>query len=146
MADQTPWPLPKFHFKVEWEGSELAFQEVSGLDMETTAIEYRAGNDQSFSVQKMPGLKKFSNITMKKGMFRGDNALFDWFTTNVGSAAERKGLTISLLNEEHNAVFVWTVERAFPVKVAGTDLKAEGNEVAVETIEIAHEGVTLKPA
>jgi phage tail-like protein len=140
------WPLPKFHFQVKWDDAEVAFQEVSGLDMEAQAIEYRAGNSPVFSTVKMPGLKKFSNITMKKGVFKSDNGLFDWFNEIQMNIIKRKALTISLLDEQQNPTMVWKVQNAFPVKVTGTDLKAEGNEVAVESIEIAHEGLVIENA
>ena len=126
------WPLPKFHFQVKWDDAELAFQEVSGLDMEAQVIEYRAGNSPVFSTVKMPGLKKSGNITMKKGVFKGDNALFDWFNEIKMNIIKRKALTISLLDEGHNPTMVWKVANALPAKITGTDLKAEGNEVAVE--------------
>jgi phage tail-like protein len=140
------WPLPKFHFQVKWDDTEVAFQEVSGLDMESQAIEYRAGNSPTFSTVKMPGLKKYSNITMKKGVFKSDSTLFTWFNEVQMNIIKRKALTISLLDEGHNPTMVWKVQNAFPVKVTGTDLKAEGNEVAVESIEIAHEGLVIENA
>jgi len=143
---QTVWPLPKFYFQVKWDDTELAFQEVSGLDMESEAIEYRAGNSKVFSKVKMPGMLKSSNITMKKGVFVKDNAIFDWFAEIKMNIITRKALTISLLDEEGSPTMVWKVQNAFPVKVTSTDLKAEGNEVAIETIEIAHEGLTIENA
>ena len=141
---QTVWPLPKFHFQVKWDDTEVAFQEVSGLDVENQPIEYRAGNSPVFSTIKMPGLMKQGNITMKKGVFVKDNALFDWFAEINMNVIKRKALTISLLDESHAPTMVWKVTNAFPVKVQGTDLKAAGNEVAVESIEIAHEGITIE--
>ncbi len=141
---QTLWPLPKFYFQVKWDDSELAFQEVSGLDIESEAIEYRSGNSPVFSKVKMPGMIKNSNITMKKGVFVKDNAIFDWFSEIKMNTIKRKALTISLLDEGGNPTMVWKVQNAFPVKVTGTDLKSEGNEVAVEGIEIAHEGFTIE--
>lgn len=79
-AQDNVWPLPSFYFKVEL-GSlgEIAFKEVSGLDMEAQVIEYRHGNSPVFSNIKMPGLKKTSNVSLKKGVFKADNKLFDWF-------------------------------------------------------------------
>lgn len=141
---QTVWPLPKFYFQVKWDDSELAFQEVSGLDIESEAIEYRSGNSPVFSKVKMPGMIKNSNITMKKGVFVKDNAIFDWFSEIKMNTIKRKALTISLLDEQGNPTMVWKVQNAFPVKVTGTDLKSEGNEVAVEGVEIAHEGFTIE--
>lgn len=140
------WPLPKFHFLVKWDNTELHFQEVSGLDAETEPLEYRAGNNPVFSKVKMPGMIKSGNITMKKGVLAKDNAIFDWFAEIKMNTIKRKTLTISLLDEAQEPTMVWTVKNAFPVKVSGTDLKAEGNEVAVESIEIAHEGFVIENA
>jgi phage tail-like protein len=135
------YPLPKFHFIVEWGGMKISFTEVSGLDMEIEVIEYREGSSPEYSKMKMPGLQKFSNITMKRGTFAGDTDYFKWFNTVKMNTIERRNLTISLLNEEHAPVVVWQVKNAWPIKVQGTDLKADGNEVAIESIEIAHEGL-----
>ena len=143
---QAIWPLPKFHFSVKWDDTELAFQEVSGLEMETQPLEYRAGNSKVFSTIKMPGMLKTGNITMKKGVFVKDNAIWDWFTEVKMNVIKRKALTISLLDEAGGTTMVWKVQNAFPVKVTSTDLKAEGNEVAVESIEIAHEGFVIENA
>ncbi|MDW3223303.1 MAG: phage tail protein [Paracoccaceae bacterium] len=143
---QAVWPLPKFHFQVKWDDTELAFQEVSGLDIESEVIEYRAGNNPVFSTIKMPGMIKSGNITMKKGVFVKDNAIFDWFAEIKMNTIKRKALTISLLDEAQNPTMVWKVQNAFPVKVTGTDLKADGNEVAVESVEIAHEGFVIENA
>ena len=140
------WPLPKFHFQVKWDDTELAFQEVSGLDMESEVLEYRAGNNPAFSKIKMPGMLKYSNITMKKGVFVKDNALFLWLAEIKMNVIKRKAITISLLDEAQAPTMVWKVQNAFPIKVSGTDLKAEGNEVAVESIEIAHEGFVIENA
>ena len=140
------WPLPKFHFQVKWDDTELAFQEVSGLDIETEPLEYRAGNSKVFSKLKMPGMIKSGNITMKKGVFIQDNAIFDWFNEIKMNTIKRKAITISLLDESQAPTMVWKVQNAFPVKVQSTDLKAEGNEVAIESIEIAHEGFVIENA
>jgi phage tail-like protein len=141
MAD-TLWPIPKFHFRVEWAGNDVGFQEVTGLSMETQFIEYRAGNDPTFLTQKVPGLKKHGNITLKKGLFAHDNAFWDWFTDVQANKDRRETVTITLLDEEGSPVFVWTVNNAFPVKVSAPDLKSDANEVAVESIELAFEGIT----
>ena len=140
------WPLPKFHFQVKWDDAEVAFQEVSGLDIETQPLEYRAGNSPVFSTVKMPGMLKTGTITMKKGVFKSDNTIYDWFAEIKMNIIKRKALTISLLDEEHNPTMVWKVQNAFPTKVSGTDLKAEGNEVAVESVEIAFEGLEIENA
>lgn len=138
------YPLPKFHFQVEWGGTSLAFTEVSGLDLETEMIEYRDGLNPEFHKIKMPGMQKFSNITLKRGTFRGDNDFYSWYSTIALNTVERRDITLSLLNESHEPVVVWKIKNAWPVKIQSTDLKADGNEVAIETMELAHEGLTIE--
>jgi phage tail-like protein len=140
------WPMPKFHFEVKWNDVTMSFQEVSGLDAQSEEIKYRAGDSNIYSVVKMPGLVKYSNVTMKKGIFKGDNKFWDWFKKIKMNTIERSTITISLLDEESKATMVWTLKNAWPTKVTGTDLKAEGNEVAIETIEIVHEGLEITNA
>ena len=142
MPDQ--YPLPAFHFTVEWGGKRVGFTEVSGLTQENQAIEYRDGSFPEYSAIKMPGLRKFNNITLKRGIVKSDNDFFKWLSTVKLNTVERRNLVISLLNEQHNPVMVWKVHNAFPVKVEGPGLKATGNEVAIESIEIAHEGLELQ--
>lgn len=138
------YPLPKFHFQVEWGGANLGFTEVSGLDVETEIIEYRHGAAMDYVKTKMPGMQKYSNITLKRGTFQGDNDFYNWWNTVALNTIERRDVTISLLNESHEPVVVWKVKNAWAAKVQSTDLKADGNEVAIETIELAHEGLTIQ--
>jgi len=139
----TVWPMPKFHFSVKWADATMSFQEVSGLDTETQIIEYRHGDSPVFSTIKMPGIAKFGNITMKKGVFKSDNKFWDWYSQIKMNTIKRIPITISLLDEGGNPTMVWTLTNAWPTKITGTDLKSDGNEVAIETIEIAHEGLTI---
>ncbi len=138
------YPLPKFHFQVDWGGTQIGFTEVSGLDVETEVIEYRHGASPEYVKTKMPGMQKFGNITMKRGTFKSDNEFYDWWNTVSLNTIERRDLTISLLNEAHEPVVVWKVKKAWPTKVQSTDLKSDGNEVAVETLELVHEGLTIQ--
>jgi len=137
------WPIPKFHFQVKWDSTVMSFEEVSGLDVEAQQIEYRQGDSPVFSTVKMPGLKKYGNVTMKKGVFKADNKFWDWFNQIKMNTIKRVPVIISLLDESGKPTMVWTLNNAWPAKITGTDLKAQGNEVAVETIEIAHEGLTI---
>ncbi|MDR2084110.1 MAG: phage tail protein [Bacteroidales bacterium] len=138
------WPLPKFYFTVEVADlSEATFQEVSGLDIEAQIIEYRHGNSPDFSTIKMPGIKKYGNVTLKKGVFVKDNKFWDWFNKIKMNTIERQPVTIKLLDEAGSPTMVWTLKNAWPTKITGTDMKSDGNEVAVETLEIAHEGLTI---
>jgi len=138
------YPLVKFHFTVDWAGTNIGFTEVSGLDVETELIEYRHGASPEYSKIKMPGMQKFSNITLKRGTFANDNEFYKWWNTVKLNTIERRDITIKLLNEEHEPVIVWKVKNAFPIKVQSTDLKGDGNEVAIETLEVAHEGLTIQ--
>lgn len=138
------YPVPAFSFIVEWGGSRIGFSEVSGLTQENQVIEYRDGSFPEYSTIKMPGLRKFSNVTLKRGIVQHDNDFFKWLSTIKLNTVERRDLVISLLNENREPVMVWKVARAFPVKVEGPALKATGNEAAIESIELAHEGLELQ--
>jgi len=139
----TNYPLAKFHFRVEWGGERLGFTEVTGLDMQVEAIEYREGTSPEYSKVKMPGLHKFSNITLKRGSVAGDSDFYKWVNTISLNQVERRDVIISLLNESHTPVLTWKAKNTFPIKLAASDLKADGNEVAIETLELAHEGLSL---
>ena len=140
------WPLPKFYFQVKWDSEEMSFQEVSGLDIEAQPIEYRLGDSPEFSTIKMPGIKKSGNVTMKKGVYKGDNKFWEWFSEIKMNTIKRVPVTISLLEETGAGTMVWTLANAWPTKITGTDLKSDGNEGAIETIEIVHEGITIENA
>jgi phage tail-like protein len=138
------YPLVKFHFQVEWGGTKIGFTEVSGLDVESEVVEYREGSSPEYSKIKMPGMQKYSNITLKRGTFKSDNEYFKWWNTVKLNTIERRDVTISLLNEEHQPVVTWKVKNAWPSKIQSTDLKADGNEVAIESMELVHEGLTIQ--
>ena len=141
----TEWPRANYRFMVDigmGEG-EVPFQEVSGLDVETQIIEYRAGNSPTFSTIKMPGIQKSGNVTLKKGIFAKDNKFFEWQRNIKLNTTQRTTVTIKLLDESGAPVMTWTLANAWPTKITGTDMKSDGNEVAVESIEIAHEGATV---
>ncbi len=144
-TQENNWPLPKFYFLVSWESlsQPVTFQEVSGLDTEAQAIEYRHGDSDQFSVNHMPGIVKTGNVTIKKGMFVDDNTFRDWHNKIMMNTIHKENVMIQLLDESGNPTMTWTLSNAWPTKITGTDLKSDGNEVAVETIELAHEGLTI---
>lgn len=145
-AQETPWPTPKFKFSVDWGTTltNLTFQEVSGLDAETQIIEYRDSNNSIFSTVKMPGIAKYGNVTMKRGIFKNDAAFLSWYSQIKMNTIERTAVIIKLLDQNDEVVVTWTLNNAWPTKVSATDLKSDGNEVAIDSIEIAHEGLTIK--
>ncbi|MFM0730572.1 phage tail protein [Paraburkholderia sediminicola] len=143
--DQSVWPLPKFYFSVDiGDQQNLTFQEVSGLETETQVVEHRADNSKQFATVKIPGITKVGNVTLKKGVFAKDNHFWAWYSQIEMNTIKQVPVVIRLLDENGNATMVWTLLNAWPTRITGTDLKADGNEVAVETLEIAHEGMTVK--
>lgn len=139
------YPIPVFHFSVSWGGDNVGFSEVSGLSQEITPIEYRDGLMTATTLPlKRPGLKKSGNITLKRGMVASNNDLFTWFNNSGQPNVERRDLVITLLNDEGQPVFVWAITQAWPIKSEGPGLKATGNDISIESIELAHEGITLK--
>lgn len=140
---KSTWPLVKFQFSVKIGDKEAFFQEVTGLSAEVQQIEYRQGNSKEFSSVKMPGIKKFGNVTLKKGIFKDDKGFWDLYKQVTTNTFERKKITISLLDENNEVAMSWTLTNAFPAKITVTDMKSDANESAVETMELAHEGLTL---
>lgn len=145
-AQGTPWPLPKFRFSVDWGTikTDISFQEVSGLEAETQVIEYRDSNSKVFSTVKMPGIAKYGNVTMKRGIFANDPIFWTWYNQIKMNTIQRQTVTIKLLDQNGGTVVTWTLNNAWPTKISSTDLKSDGNEVAIDTIEIVHEGLTIK--
>lgn len=138
------YPIARFHFQVDWGGSKLSFTEVTGLVMEREKIEYRHSDSKDFSRIAMPGLVKNSNLTLKRGKFEGDFDFNEWLELVANERVEnRRDITIRLLNEKHEPVAAWTATRCFPVKVTAPDLKSDANEAAIESLEVAHEGLKL---
>lgn len=146
------WPISKFHFLVTLKSSsiegDISFQEVSGLDLETEVVDYRHGDNPNFGTMKKPGLIKTTNVTCKKGVFAKDDRLVTLFNNILtdkhyySKLEERITVTIKLLDELGGIVMTWELARAFPAKISGTDLKSDASEIAIETMEFAHEGIT----
>lgn len=144
-VEGATWPMPKFRFEVDF-GTQLqkiAFQEVSGMDKEVQIIEYRASNSALFSTIKMPGIAKYGNVTMKRGIFVNDNTFWDWMDQIKMNTIARRTVLIKLLDENGAVTMQWQLLNAWPTKITGSDLKSDGNEVAVDTIEIAHEQLII---
>lgn len=140
MADR---PVVNFNFKVEWGGTRIGFQEVSGLKMENEVLEYREGSSKDYSTTKIPGLTKYSNITLKRGIFLGDNELYDWWKT-VHDSEFRKDIIISQLNGSFEPIIVYKIRSAWPVKFESSNLNAIHSGIAIESLEITHEGILIE--
>ena len=141
------WPLPKFFFNIDLgDGKAQGFSEISGLESEVKPIEYRHGDSPVFSPLKMPGLRSVGNVTLKKGTFTKDSIFWDWFNETKLNIIKRRTVIINLLDEAASPKMTWTLTNAFPTKMTSTDLKSDGNEVAIETLEIAYETLAVKAA
>lgn len=133
-------PFASFNFKLEIEGITVAgFSEVTGLNQESNVIDYREGQEP-ITPRKLPGLNKFGNITLKRGI-SPDLSVYNWRKTVTDGDIERRNASIVLHNEKHEEVVRWNLVNAWPSKYVGPDLKANANEVAIESIELTHEGV-----
>jgi phage tail-like protein len=135
-------PYGRFNFLLDIDGTVKAgFSEVSGSTTETEVIEYREGADKG-PTRKLPGLTKFSNITLKRGL-TNDRSLWDWRKTVIDGATQRANVTLTLLDESRQPVVVWKIRNAWPSKWEGPALNAKSSDVAIETLELAHEGFDL---
>ena len=138
-------PLTVFSFLVDIGEDSAFFKSVSGLDAETAVIEYRTGNMPTLSSIKLPGLTKYSNIVLKRGM-TADLTLWRWYKTTIDGQAQRRDGTITLLDTALKPVLRWRFRNGWICKWEGPDLDASANEIAIETIEIAHDGLELEGA
>lgn len=135
------YPHGKFNYKVEIDGLEAGgFSEVTGFDASIDVIEYREG-DMTQTPIKVPGLKKYGNITLKQGLV-DSMVLYEWMTAGLEGDVERKTLTITLLDIAGSPAVSWQIINAWPVKYTAPDFNATSSEVAIESLEIAHEGMT----
>jgi phage tail-like protein len=135
-------PYTKYRFHVNWGGIRIGFTEVSGLDFEQEAIEYREGSHAEISKLQIPGMIKYGTVSCGRGMVQGDNEFYEWFRATLTPGA-RRDVEISLLDEVGDPVFVWLLSNAFISKISSTDLKADGNEIAIEKFELKPDSISL---
>lgn len=134
-------PYASYNFQLEIDGiTRAGFSECSGLNAETTPIEYREGNE-SLTARKLPGLIKYGNVTLKHGITQ-DLETYNWFKSVADGAVDRKQtMSVILLDEQRSEVVRWNLLQAWPCKYVAPDMKADGNEIAIESVEICHEGL-----
>lgn len=133
-------PYGNFNFHVELGGvTHGIFTEASGFDSTIDVIEHREGGDNT-TLRKLPGLTKYSNLTLKWGL-TNDQTLYDWHHQAVQGNVQRKDGSIIALNQRGDEVARWNFVNAWPTKYDGPDFNAEGADVAIETLELAHEGI-----
>lgn len=140
-ASSRPDPFGAFRFIVEIDGiATSAFSECSGLDSETAVIEYRTGDMRLHA--KLPGLTRFSNIRLSRGITQ-DLSLYQWRQAVIDGKPDRRNGNVVLLDDDATPVLRWRWRNGWPCKLEGPHLKAGANDVAIETLEIAHEGLQL---
>lgn len=132
------------HFQVEWGGTRIGFQSVSGLEISVKVIQYKEGSSKENTPHKIPGLKSYANITLSRGVTKADNQFFEWWNSINLHTVEKRDITISLLNENHEPQVSWKVKEAFPVKVKWDNLEASDSSVFLEYLEIANEGIVVQ--
>ena len=137
-------PLGQFNFLIEIDGVvKGGFSEASGLTTDTNVVEYREGQEQSLTTRKLPGLMKYNNIVLKRG-WTPDRSLWEWRRKVIEGKTQRASGAIVLLDEARNEALRWNFTEGWPSKWEGPALNAKTSEVAIETLEIAHEGLTLE--
>ena len=144
MAVQRDNPYPNFNFLVDiGAGDELGFSEADLPAGELEVIEYREGSERVSSARKLPGRVKYPNVVLRRGV-TGRLDLFEWWKTARDGALQRRNVTITLLDEGRSPVQRWLLRNAWPVKIESSPLNALGNEVVIETLELAHDGFELE--
>jgi phage tail-like protein len=141
MARRTNDPVASSNFLIE-SGNviQAGFNECTGLNVEHDVIEYREGNED-ITVRKLPGLKKFGVVTLKRGVGTG-NQIFDWLKSVMDGDIQRISLSIIQQDEQRNEVIRYNLVNAWPSKWTGPEWKAGASEISFESLEIAHEGVS----
>jgi phage tail-like protein len=135
-------PYGQFNFLVEIDGvTRAGFSEVSGLTTDTNVFEYREG-DEVTTVRKLPGLMKYTNIVLKRG-YTQDKSLWNWRKQVIDGTTQRKTGSITLLDEARKPALRWNFTAGWPAKWEGPGMNGKTSEVAIETLEIAHEGLEL---
>jgi phage tail-like protein len=142
MPQRRDDPYLNFNFRVEIDGLQVAgFSEVRLPEGRIEAVAYREGTDKT-AARLLPGRVEFGPVVLQRG-FAGDPALFEWWNDVVQGNVARRNVVIVLLDEQRQEVARWLIRRAWPSKWIGPELRGLGNEVAIETFELSHEGIEL---
>jgi phage tail-like protein len=136
-------PFSSPNFRVEIDGiAGSGFLQVSGVEAEVAVIDYRSGNDRIAAVRKLPGEAKFSNLVLKRGL-TSDLSLWNWMQQTLEGQVSRRNMSVVLLNDAGEEVLRFNFRDAWPVKWSGPSLNGETSDVAIETLEITHEGLSI---
>jgi len=137
-------PYRAYNYRVELDGVDVAgFSEASGLTFDIDMVEYREGSDRQMHVRKLAGLRKFSNITLKRGYTQSD-ALYSLYFTGLNGALDRRDGAIILQDEDRNDVLRWNFYAAWITKYEGPAFNATSNDIAIESLELCVERVEME--
>ncbi|HMO30288.1 phage tail protein [Enterovirga sp.] len=137
-------PFRAFNYEVDFgDKTSAGFSEVSGLTADGDPVDYREGTDPFNHVRRLTGLRKYTNIKLIRGYTRNDK-LWQWYEAIANGKNDRRDIIITLKDEEHKPVLRWTVVAAWVNKIEGPSLKAAGNDIALESVEICHEGIHMQ--
>jgi len=140
VAVQRDNPYANYNFVVDLgQGDEAGFSEAELPSGEIEVIEYREGDEKVSSPRKLPGRVSYPNVVLKRGL-AGGLGLFDWWKAVRDGSPDRRTVVITLLDEQRAPVQRWRLRNAWPAKLEYSSLNALGNEVVIETLELAHEG------
>lgn len=137
-------PASHFSYKIEWNGANLLFSEISSIKRKDRLFGTRHSGSKNFSKIKMPGMRKYTNIVLKRGTFKSDSGFQEWLEEVSNPDRKKSKLILQLVNEKNEILKTWFAKNSFPVKVQAPDLKAGANEVNIESIEITHDGLKLR--
>ena len=141
MAGDRKDPFHGYNFLVEIDGvTKAGFREASGLDTGQDPVEYRNGDEKQLTARKLPGLIKYSNISLKRGI-TDDKDLWDWRKKVMDGKVERKNVSIVLLSDDCQEKLRWNMREAWPSKWQGPSFNATSNDIAIESLEFVHEGL-----
>ena len=144
MPTQRDNPYANFNFVVELGGKEVGgFSEVDLPEATIEAIEYREGGDLTSGVRKLPGRVSYANVVLRRGL-SGRTDLWDWFKATRDGSLQRRNVTITLLDEARKPVQRWLLQDAWPARFSSSRLDGRGNEVVIETLELAYEGLEIE--
>ncbi|APX11987.1 phage tail protein [Tateyamaria omphalii] len=143
-TDKRIDPLRAFNFLVAVDSTPAAgFSEVSGLGVKREMVAYRNGNDVENHDRKLTGRDSYDNITLKRG-YTTDDLMWRWFASLSAGNDDRRNVTITLLDEARSPVMSWLAEGAWILNLMGPSFNATGNDVAIESIELVIEKLTVE--
>ena len=135
-----PYLVDNFRVEIQGITKATSFSEVYGLEAAIDVVDYRAGDDLPNAVRKLPGLNKYTNVTLKRGL-TSDTSLWTWILSALNGKVQRAIVLITLLDQADNPVWQWKLGNAWPCRWTGPVLKAECSEVAIESLEICYESL-----